>query len=280
MPLPETALDLTSVAGQAPLPAEWAEWAEEPGKAVRLEEHGTLLGALHAIIVGRDEAWFEGLWVQPSARGRGVGRRLVAEAEALVRDHGATVVRTAVPARDYAAMAVAEGMGFAHHSEASVLVAEIDEGPINIPYDAQVAVAQPGETAAIVTLIGASEHLAAWRGLIPLGWRFRRVQPELIRGLIKDGRVVRSGETPEGVAVFAVRGQVAVVSLLEGPRAHLQALFGAVAERARSAGARRIAIFTPDAGVTAGIRATGVQHSWCPDGLVIVEKHLAGGRTH
>jgi predicted GNAT family acetyltransferase len=242
--------------------------------AVHLEEGGTRRGALHVIIVGRDEAWLEGLWVQPSARGRGVGRRLVTEAEVIAREHGATTVRTAVPARDYAAMAVAERMGYLRHSEAAVLVAQIEAGPIDIAYDALVAPAAPADARAIMRVLGAAETLAAWRGLVPLGWRFRRLVPELVRGLIRDHRIIRSGEPVEGVVGFAVRGEAAVISLLDGPRPQRQALFGAVAERARSAGARSIALFVPDAGALAGIRASLGPHAWCPDGLVIVEKRI------
>ncbi len=264
----------------AALPEEWADWAEEPGQSVSIQEVGQTLGTLHVVMVGRDEVWLEGLWVQPSARGRGVGRRLVEEAEALAGGYGATTSRTAVPSRDYAALAVAEGMGFARASEASVVVADIESGPISIPYDAQVAPAGTGDVSAIIRLLGASEHLGAWRGLVPLGWRFRLLRPELLRGLIKDGRVLRSGETVEGVVAFAVRGPVAVISMLDGPRAHRQALYGAVAERARSAGARRIALVSPDAEGRTGIRAAFVPHPWCPDGLLIVEKRLGAGQNH
>jgi len=278
-PLPETAPVTIVAPGQAGLPPEWAEWAEEPGVAIHLEEEGTLRGRLHVIVVGRDEAWLEGLWVQPAARGQGVGRRLVTEAETVARGHGAMTVRTAVPARDYAALAVAERMGYVRHSEAAVFMAAIEVGPINIAYDAQVARAQPGDAPAIMRVLGASEQLAGWRGLVPLGWRFRSLVPELLRGLIEDGRIVRSGETVEGAAGFAVRGEVAVISFLDGPRAQRQALYGAIAEQARSAGARRIALFSPDAGAVTGIRTPFVPHTWCPDGLVMVEKRLTALRA-
>jgi hypothetical protein len=262
--------------GPSPLPPEWAEWAEEPGLAVRLEEGGVVRGSLHVIVVGRDEAWLEGLWVHPSARGRGVGRRLVAEAEGVAHRHGAATVRTAVPARDYAAMAVAERMGYQRATRADVLVADIEPGPIDIAYDARVAPAVPADVPAVMALLGASELLAAWRGLVPLGWRFRRLVPELVRGLIRDRRIVRSGERLEGIAGFAVRGQAAVISFLDGPLVQRQALYGAVAERARDVGANQVVLFAPDAGALGGIRAAFVPHAWCPDGLVIVEKPLAG----
>jgi len=275
-PIAEPAPTLAYGPGHAPLPPEWAEWAEEPGVGVRLEEGGVLRGALHVILVGRDEAWLEGLWVHPSTRGRGVGRQLVAEAETIARARAATTVRTAVPARDYAAMAVAERMGYLRATRADVLVAEIEAGPIDIAYDAQVAPAALTDAPAIGRVLSASEPLAGWRGLVPLGWRFRHLVPELLRGLITDDRVIRSGERVEGVVGFAVRGQTAVIAFLDGPQVQRQALYGAVAERARSVGASRIAVFVPDSGVLRGIRAPFAPHAWCPDGLVIVEKRLSG----
>ncbi len=263
----------------AALPAEWAQWAEEPGHAVTISEEGRVLGTLHVTVVGRTEGWLEGLWVQPSARGRGVGRRLVQEAEELLRGHGVTAVRTAVPARDYAALAVAEHAGFIRHSEAVVLMATIDLGPINIAYDAQVEPASLRDVPAIVRLINESPRLGAWRGLVPLGWRFRTLQPELLKGLINDGRIVRSGERVEGAAAFAINSTAGVITFLEGPRAHHQALFGAVAERARATGATRIALFTPEREPPPGLHAGFAPHPWCPDGLVIVEKLLGGAPT-
>jgi hypothetical protein len=101
------------------------------------------------------------------------------------------------------------------------------------------------------------------------------VRSELLRGLINDGRVVRSGETVDGVAVFAMHGPAAVIGVLEGPRAHHEALFGAIAEHARAAGASRIALFAPEPNPPSGIRSNLTPHVWCPDGLVIVEKLLS-----
>jgi GNAT superfamily N-acetyltransferase len=189
-------------ADPAALPPEWAEWSEEPGQRVSIEDDGRVVGMLHVIVVGPAEGWLEGLWVQPAARGRGVGRRLVQEAEDLLRGYGVGTVRTAIPSRDYEALAVAERAGFSRCTETNVLVADIEAGPIDIAYDAQVRPAEPPEGAAILHLLAASSLLGAWRGLVPLGWRFRHVRSDLLRGLINDAW--SAPETVEGVAAFAV----------------------------------------------------------------------------
>ncbi len=264
----------------ASLPPEWADWAEEPGQRISLEENGSILGTLHVVMVGPQEAWLEGLWVQPSSQGHGVDRRLVEQAESIAAGYGATIIRTVIPAGDSTALAGAEAIGFARHSTATVSVAEIPDGPISVPGDVRVTETRPADVAAIIGAMGAAEHLLAWHGLVPLGWRFRAVRPELVRGLVKDRRVLRSGETVEGVAVFAVRGATAVIAFLDGPQVHRQALYAAVAGRARAAGARRTALFAPDAKGVAGIRAASVPHPWCPDGLVILERRLAPSVGH
>ncbi|MDR7518671.1 MAG: GNAT family N-acetyltransferase [Armatimonadota bacterium] len=263
--------------GRSAVPAEWASWAEEPGRAVRIGEGGEVLGEVHAVIVGRAEAWFEGLWVQPGARGRGLGRRLIAEAEGLVRRYGADTVRAAVPARDDDALAVAERTGFVRSCEAAVLVAQIPHRPLDVPPEVPVAPAGPGETGAMVALLQASPQIRAWRGLAPLGWRFRRVVPELVRGLIRDRRVLRAGDPAEGIAWRAVRGSTVVISVLSGPPAHRRALFGTVVEGARRAGATHVALFGSDPRAADDLRIPFAAHPWCPDGLVIVEKHLTTG---
>jgi GNAT superfamily N-acetyltransferase len=261
--------------GGSALPAEWATWAEEPGRAVRVEEEGVLLGVVHVIMVGRDEAWFEGLWVRPSARGRGVGRRLIGEADTLARGYGAAVVRTVVPGHEYGALAVAERTGFSRHSETSVLVAGIPTGPLDIPYDAPTTPAAPEDAARITAALAAAQQLVGWQGLIPLGWRFRRLVPELVRGLIRDGRVGVAGGEPEGTALVAIRDQDIVISALTGQPAQRTALFGDALGRARASGARRVALFAPDEDAATGLRVPFTPHPWCPDGLVIVEKSLA-----
>jgi len=261
----------------AALPAEWATWAEEPGQRISVREGGRMLGTLHVVVVGRDEAWLEGLWVEPAARGLGVAWRLVNEAEAIAARYGVTLMRAAVPASDETALAVANRMKFAQRSRAMVGLAELVNGSVSVP---RVDRARPADVAAIISFVGSSPSLALWQGLIPLGWRFRQLRPELVRGLVKDGRVLRSGARVEGATAYALRGSDAVVAFLDGPPAHRQALYDAVADAARAAGARRIALFMPEGIGAEGIRATVQPHPWCPDGLVIVERRIGSSKRH
>ncbi|HEV8338072.1 MAG TPA: GNAT family N-acetyltransferase [bacterium] len=256
------------------LPEEWDTWAEEPAHQVVVEEAGAPVGALHVALVSVTEAWLEGLRVRRDRQGAGIGGRLVAEGEALARRYGAAVVRTAIPAHDYAAQQVAERAGFQTVARAVVHETPIPEGPIDVPYDALVAEAEARDVAPLTSWLRTAETLIAWGGLLPLGWRFRAFRPELVKGLVRDRRVLRAGETVEGAALFKVHGDAAVVAVLEGSRPQRQALAGAVALRARGQGASRLAFFAPDEEALRTIRERR-PHRWCPDGLSIVEKALA-----
>jgi len=255
------------------LPAEWETWAEEPAHQIVVEEEAAPVGVLHVALVSATEAWLEGLRVRRDRQGAGIGGRLVAEGEALARRYGAGVVRTAIPAHDYAAQQVAERAGFRTVARAVVHQTTLPDGPIDVPYDALVAEAEGGDVAALTSWLHSAETLAAWGGLVPLGWRFRALRPELVKGLVRDRRMLRAGETVEGAVLFNIHSDAAVVGLLEGSPPQRHALAGAVALRARSQGAERLALFAPDEQALRTIRDRR-PHPWCPDGLTVVAKAL------
>ena len=117
---------------------------------------------------------------------------------------------------------------------------------------------------------------------MPLGWRFRRIVPDLVRGLLMDRRALAAlhpgAQVPavQAAAVFAVRQDAAVVSVIDGTPPGMQAVFGAVVEAARAREATRTALLAPD---LRSLEVLGVRswapHPWCPEGLVVVEKSLA-----
>src|SRR5436309_1593020 len=97
------------IGGRAAGPDEWDQWSEEPGHDLVALINGRVVGGVHVSLVSRSEAWLENLRVLPDAQGRGIAAQLVKEGEAVARRYGAGMARTAIPAHDYAAQAVAEG---------------------------------------------------------------------------------------------------------------------------------------------------------------------------
>jgi len=269
------------VGGREAAPVEWQAWAEEPGHDLMALDEGRAVGGIHVSIVGRTEAWMEALRVHPDAQGRGIGGQLVREAEAVARHYGAAVMRTAVPAHDYGALAVAERSGYRQVARCFVVEAEVVTTPAYLPYDAPVSSPRPEQTPDVLRFLERTATLAAWDRLVPLGWRFRRIIPELVRGLIKDRRVALAlrperSDDPQACVLFARPEDAAVIALLDGTPSGVQAVFGEVIEQAQERGVRRLVVLTHD---RAALEPLGVRpwrpHSWCPDGLAIVQKNLA-----
>lgn len=267
--------------GREAAPPEWLAWAEEPGHDLVAMAGGRAVGGVHVSIVGQTEAWLEGLRVHPDMQGRGIAGRLVKEGEHLVRHYGAAVVRTAIPAHDSAARGVAERAGFRNLARASVVDTEVGPAPAHTPYDAPVETPRPETAPSLTHFLEGTPALVAWERLVPLGWRFRRIIPELVRGLAKDHRAAvalqpERSEMPQAAVLFAGHDDAVVVSVLGGSASGIQALFGEMTEYAWERGVSRIVVFTHDA---ATLRAIGTRewrpHPWCPDGLIIAEKNLA-----
>lgn len=273
------------VGGRAAAPGEWDAWREEPGHDLVAYDDGRVVGGIHVSLVGRAEAWLENLRVHPEFQGRGVGRGLVKEAEQVTRRYGARVVRTAIPVHDYPGQAVAERSGFRRVLQCVVVETPVVPGPAHVPYDAPVEWPRLDRAADLLRFLERTTTLQGWERLVPLGWRFRRIVVELVKGLIKDQRVVTAmrpetlgpgarGE-PQAASLFAVHPDAVVVSVLDGTPSGVQSTYGTVIERAQAHGAGRLVIFAPD--LTA-LRPLDVRdwtpHAWCPEGLSVVEKTL------
>ncbi len=263
------------VGGRAAAPPEWETWAEEPGYTLVALADGRPVGGVHLSMVGRSEAWVENLRVHPEFQGQGIARQLVREAEQVARHYGGAVIRTAIPSHDYAAQAVADGAGYRRVLQSVVVETAVDFGPVHLPYDAPVTTPTPDRAPEISRLIDHLPAILAWERLVPLGWRFRRVVPELVRGLMKDRRVLLAG-TQEAACLFAVRDDAVILSLIDGTPSGVQAAFGAVIEQARSEGVDRVVVFAVE---TRSLSLLGGRpwqpHAWCPDGLIVVEKSVA-----
>ncbi|HEY3249373.1 MAG TPA: GNAT family N-acetyltransferase [bacterium] len=279
------------VGGREAAPPEWEEWSEEPGHDLVADEGGRIVGGIHVSITGRTEAWMENLRVLADFQGRGIASQLVREAEHLAIHYGAAKVRTAVPAHDYAALAVAQRGGYYRVLQCAVVETAITADPRHVPYDAPVEIPSELSAAEVTAFAAATGTLAGWDQLLPLGWRFRRMVPELVRGLINDKRAlvavrpdaIRPGargrwqaDDFQGIALFAERKPAVVLSVLDGSSPAMQALYGTVTERSSRQDVTRAVFFVPSAAAVAPLRVTDwLPHPWCPDGLVVVEKSVA-----
>lgn len=269
-----------TVGGREAAPPEWQEWSEEPGHDLVATDGGRPIGGIHVSLVGRTEAWMEAIRVHPEAQGRGIAGQLVREAEGVARHYGGAVMRTAIPVHDYGAVAVAERAGYRQMFRAMVLETDVPSGPAHVPYDAPVERPRSEQTPVVLQFLERTQTLAAWEKLVPLGWRFRRLTPELVRGMIRDRRAAialrpERSEVPQGCALYARHEEAYLIEVLDGTPPGMQAVFGDVIEQAQGQ-AGRVVIFTPHEEILSplGVREWR-RHAWCPDGLIIVQKNLA-----
>lgn len=266
------------VGGEEAAPEEWQAWSEEPGRELVAVDDGTVVGGIHVSLVGRGEAWVENLRVHPAARGRGIAGQLVREAEAVARRYGAVVMRAGIPSHLSAALAVAGRAGY--RTLARCAVVQASAASVAVPADGAAEVVESGRVSPVVEAARSSPVIAAWEGLIPLGWRFRRLVPEILRGLARDRRVVVArpagggGRSEDlGVAVYARRDGTVVLSWVDGPPHAQQTAVGWVVGRERP---DRLAAFTPDTALLTCLPPSlWHPHPWCPHGLVVVHKPLA-----
>src|SRR5256712_6269572 len=178
------------IGGRAAGPEEWDQWSEEPGHDLVAQDDSRVVGGLHVSLVSRSEAWLENLRVHPDVWGRGIAVQLVKEGEAVARRYGAAVARTAIPAHEYAAQAVAERAGYKPSLRCVVVEAPLPSGPAHVPYDAPVHALGPDRASDLIRFLESTPALAAWHRLVPLGWRFRRIALDLVRRLLKDHRAL------------------------------------------------------------------------------------------
>lgn len=269
-----------TVGGREAAPEEWQDWSEEPGHDLVATDGGHPVGGIHVSIVGRTEAWMEAIRVHPEAQGRGIAGQLVREAEGVARHYGAAVMRTAIPVHDYGAVAVAERAGYRQVFRAMVLETDVPSGPAHVPYDAPVEQPRPEQTPAVMRFLEQTQTIQAWEKLVPLGWRFRRLIPELVRGLIKEHRTALAlrperSEDPQACALFARHEDTYLISVLDGSPSGKQAVFGDVVEQAQGH-AGRVVVLTPDQELLAPLAVREWRHHpWCPEGLIVVQKNLA-----
>jgi ribosomal protein S18 acetylase RimI-like enzyme len=108
-------------------PEAWAAWAAEPSRVVLVAiADGRWLGMVACRL--RDElpggAWLTALWVDPAARGSGLGLRLVEEVAGWARGRGRRTLDLSVTTNNRAAAAFYARAGFAETGERRPLPAD------------------------------------------------------------------------------------------------------------------------------------------------------------
>ena len=93
---------------------DWASWAGDESRVIVVAIDGQRwVGMVACRLLGTTSSWLTALWVEPKARGAGLGLRLIDAAADWARERGRTAVELSVTTNNAAAAAVYARAGFA-----------------------------------------------------------------------------------------------------------------------------------------------------------------------
>jgi ribosomal protein S18 acetylase RimI-like enzyme len=100
------------------IPYVWDAWlADARGALLVAAADGRPVGLIHVRMVSDEEAWLEGIRVDPAARRQGVGGAMTSRALVVARDRGASVARLMTSAGNVASQALVARFGFTRVAE-------------------------------------------------------------------------------------------------------------------------------------------------------------------
>lgn len=175
----------------------WDEWMDDGVGAFLVAEFaGQPVGIIHMRMIAEDEAWLEGIRVDPAARRQGIGRILTSRALVAAREAGATVARLFTSASNIASQRLVGQFGLTRVAEVVYYQAETHSDdsaagrrPDTAPQGAGLS--HPG--------VGAFERIWDWLvqsnlsplngGLEFLGWAARGLTEPHLREYLAGGYV-------------------------------------------------------------------------------------------
>jgi N-acetylglutamate synthase-like GNAT family acetyltransferase len=192
----------------------WDKWlTDETGALLVAELAGRPVAIAHITMIAEDEAWLEGMRVDPAVRRRGVGRVILSRALVAARELGATVARLLTGASNIAAQRLVAGFNLTRVAEVVYYQARIEpdtavSGQSPIPPGARIT--HPG--------VGAFEHIWEWLvqsnlsplngGLEFMGWAARGLTEPHLREYLAAGQVwlLEEWDTIQALAIAVESG--------------------------------------------------------------------------
>jgi ribosomal protein S18 acetylase RimI-like enzyme len=124
----------------------WEEWlAADTGALLVAVSDGHPMGLVHVAMLSREDAWLEGIRVDPAVRRHGIGRVLTSQALATAREQGAKVVRLFTSSDNVAAQEfVTRRFGFLKVAEVARYTGMALESGSDPDADALLDIEEPG----------------------------------------------------------------------------------------------------------------------------------------
>ncbi len=233
----------------------WDDWLKEDGKGVLLVGllDGQPVGISHVAMISDDEAWLEGIRVDPAHQREGFGRILTSRSLVAAREHGAAVARLITSSENEASQGMFARFGF-------VRVAEMVRfrGPALAQNDAVevTTLARPGpdDFERIWEWLVQSNLAPLTGGLEYADWQARALTEPLLRGYLAAGQV-RLIEEWDAIQALAIPVPTApewestptlAVRYIDGLADAIGRLALSLRVEAASAGYARVELWLPD----------------------------------
>jgi len=272
----------------------WDTWlADERGALLVAVLDGRPVGVVDVRLMSADTGWLEGLRVDPTCRGRGIGRTLLSRALAAADERGVAIVRQFVAPDDAICLKLLRRFGFAHIAEVEryegLALVEDEPGPgMGFEAEAEQVEDQADELEEMdepggrrLTLAGEEDlgRIQEWlehSNLAPFndGFEFlsdgaRKLVEPALRKYLRAGQVwlLEEWETIQALAV-ALAEEVA-----DGTPADLEVRYldGA------SEGIGRLALVLREVAAERGLARVAL---WLPDLLILRDAMDGAGYTH
>jgi len=263
------------------IPYVWDEWlaeAEREGVLLVAAVGDQPVGILHVRLMTPEEAWIEGVRVDPTERRQGIARMLVSRALVAARDRGATVARLFTHSGNSASQRLFTRFGFARVAEvvtfrapALVFADAADDGAVPVAPAAATddAEARPDDALAQGAQLrtpGPADFERLWDwltqstltpfngGLEIADWEARALDEPTLRAYLAAGQVWTLEEWETILALAVARDQAAeeerpatlVARYLDGQADYISRLSLVLREVAGERGLARVELWLPD----------------------------------
>jgi ribosomal protein S18 acetylase RimI-like enzyme len=250
--------------------AVWDEWLADTGGALLV---GTLdgrpVGLIHLRRFAADEAWLEGIRVDPAVRGRGIGRRLTLRALSAARERGATVARLFTDSSNTAAQRLVAALGFEQIAAFARYVAPAtaaEDGATALA-GATVRASDVGELERLWAFLERSNLVPLNGGLVMEGWAAQALTTTVLEQALAAGDVyvLEAWEAIQALAIVRSLPDAA-----PGPRLVVRYLDGT------TEGVGRLALALRGVAATRGL---AMVRSSMPEGLMLHDAMEGAGYT-
>ena len=221
----------------------WDRWLNDPsGKLLVLTIDKLLIAVGHVVLPAPDEAWLEGLRVDPEYRRIGIAtrlvRRMLAEAEAM----GAGTTRFVTSSRNTPIHRMASELKFTR--VATILPYKAEAGQVESP----LLQPQPEDIPQVLSFLQKSTVLPAMGGLYCTNWTFHSLSTDQIKARMdrEQVRIIKDGGNISALTIVEPNFEGMLAAYIDGRFDALNRLASGLRAEATKYDPQQVAVRLPD----------------------------------